>query len=59
MLTYIVDIFREVRDVLVAAEVAVIIVSAVLGALAMFFLMSYVFRTVAYWCLFKKAGQSG
>lgn len=59
MLTYIVDIFREVRDVLVAAEVAVIIVSAVLGAIAMFFLMSYVFRTVAYWCLFKKAGQSG
>lgn len=59
MLTDILDALRQMGDILLMAETAVVMVSAILGGLIVFFLMSFVFQVVAYWRVFKKAGQSG
>ena len=56
---YIMDALRQVGQVLVAAEAVIVIVSAVLGALAMFIILNYIFEVVACWRIFEKAGKSG
>jgi len=49
----------QVGRLLMTAETVVVAVSAVLGALAMFFVMSYVLEVVACWRIFEKAGTRG
>ncbi len=56
---FVLDFLREAGDVLLAAEFAVVAVSAALGALAMFFVMCFVLEVVACWRIFRKAGQGG
>lgn len=53
------EFFRQGGSVLVAAEAVVVIISAILGALAMFFLISYLLEVAACWRIFEKAGHSG
>lgn len=53
------ELFKQVGSVLVTAEAVVVIVSAILGALAMFFLISYLLEVAACWRIFEKAGQRG
>ncbi len=59
MVTELVNLFHDLGDVLLKAEIAIAVAGVILGALAMFFLMSYLLQVVAYWRLFKKAGQGG
>lgn len=58
-MAFVLDLLRQAGDVLITAELAVVVVSAILGALAMFFVMCYIFEVVACWRVFKKAGQGG
>lgn len=58
-MTFLFDLLNEARDVLVTAELAVVVVSAVLGALAMFFVICYLLDVAACWRIFRKAGQRG
>jgi len=51
--------FAAVGDLIIAGETLVLGAGAILGALAMFFLMWYVFEVVADWRIFQKAGQGG
>lgn len=53
------DFLKQAGDVLLTAELAVIVVSAILGALAMFFVMCYILEVIACWRVFNKAGQGG
>lgn len=53
------EFFRQVGSALVTAEAVVVIVSAILGALAMFFVLSYLLEVAACWRVFEKAGQHG
>lgn len=56
---YIMEALRQIGGVLAAAEAIIVIVSAALGALAMFFVLNYIFEVVACWCIFEKAGKHG
>lgn len=56
---YIIDALRQVGSALVMAEEIIVITSAVLGALAMFFVLNYIYEVIACWRIFKKAGESG
>lgn len=53
------EMLEQAGKLLMTAEVAVIVVSAVLGALAMFFVLSYLLEVVACWRVFEKAGVRG
>lgn len=56
---YVIDALGQVGKALVTAEEIIVILSAALGALAMFFVLNYFYEVVAYWRIFKKAGESG
>jgi len=49
----------QVGRLLMTAEAIVVAVSAALGALAMFFVLSYILEVVACWRIFEKAGTRG
>lgn len=55
----IIEVLRQIGQTLATAEAILLILSAALGALVMFFLMSYVFEIVACWRIFQKAGKRG
>lgn len=55
----ILEILRQIGGALATAEEIIVIVSAVLGALAMFFVLNYIFEVVACWRIFEKAGKRG
>jgi len=59
MLEMLRDFFQEVGEIILTGEAIVLGVGALLGALAMFFVMWYVFEVVADWRIFKKAGEGG
>lgn len=56
---YILEALRQIGGILATAEAIIVIVSAVLGALAMFFVLNYIFEVVACWRIFQKAGEGG
>jgi len=49
----------QLGKLLMTAETIVVIVSAALGALAMFLVLSYILEVVACWRIFEKAGSRG
>lgn len=56
---YITEVLGQVGRALVTAEAVIVIASAVLGALAMFFVLSYLLEVAACWRIFEKAGLRG
>lgn len=58
-MAYVLDLLQQAGEALITAEVVVVAVSAVLGALAMFFVMGYILEVAACWRVFQKAGEGG
>lgn len=58
-MAYVLELFERAGAVLMTAELAVVAVSAALGALAMFFVMCFVLEVAACWRIFQKAGHGG
>lgn len=58
-MAYIMEVLGQIGGILAAAETVIVIVSAVLGALAMFIVLNYFFEAIACWRIFEKAGKHG
>lgn len=59
ILDQIFGVLGQVGHALVTAEAVLVIASAILGAIAMFLVLNYLFEVVAGWRIFEKAGERG
>jgi len=53
------ELGEGIVSLFITAEEIVFFAGIAVGAIAMFFLLSYIFQVVACWRIFKKAGQGG